>query len=244
MQESELRRRLFADIEQQVKEQQQAKQDIAEVKTTRTSTSIADIGADSGFWTPRCRQENLSSTRTPRYSEQSSRDACRFHREVKQLKPAAIVDNLSGTHAAGFPTSHVKRRDMCPDTPGSRGRARSMTPNSYRRYGSNSLGTSLPGAGDDKCPPPSPTQSTLRRVGLCDPRGSPLTASRLVVSACRYHMDAEPRGRAQPGNNAFAISSLTAKPTAALAGSLRGGGSVMRPRRSEGARSPRLWRDQ
>lgn len=242
MQESELRRRLFADIEQQVKEQQQAKQDVAEVKPTRRLTSIADIGADSGFWTPRGRQDNLSSTRTPRYSEQSSRDACRFHREVKQLDPAAVVDKLSGTHAAGFPTSLVKRRDMCPDTPGSRGRARSMTPDYYRRYGSNSLGTSLPGAGDAKCPPQSP--STLRRAGLCDPRESPLTASRLVESACRYHMVAEPRSRAQPGNNAFTLSSVTAKPTAALAGSLRGGGSVLRPRRSEGARSPRLWGDQ
>mmetsp|Transcript_119460 Transcript_119460/g.372164 ORF Transcript_119460/g.372164 Transcript_119460/m.372164 type:complete len:237 (-) Transcript_119460:28-738(-) len=224
--------------------------------------SIAYIGLENRALTPSRKLRDASrfhqpasprrSPQQPREAAYEAREFCRFHKEqaphsaressrFHAESPRGLSCSLRSLPsdrpgerpAAGKSSLQVRRRDLPPDTPDARGRARSTTPEYHNRYRRNTLGTSLPGASMAQGPPPSPCS---RRAALFDPRENQLTASCKSQAACRFHNTSasdlaptSPRVQRKP----FAFSSTEAKPTSGLAGSLHGAGSAPRPRRAE-----------
>jgi len=245
---AEIRRRLFEEVEQQVRQAREREKEMPIARGMQKPASIAYIGQESRAVTPSPRLRDVSRFHQPASPRRttssqpeaaySAREACRFHRESPRDLSSSLHTLPSDRPAAGAATSLQKRRDMPPDTPGARGRARSMTPEYYNRYSRNTQGTSLPGACPGPCVQPPPSPSGQRRAAACDPRGTTLTASTQVQAACRFHYSAEtPRATARVPHSAFAFSSTEAKPTAGLAGSLRGAGSALPPQRIKGLRA-------
>lgn len=254
-QAAEIRRRLFEEVEQQVRLQREKEKEAA-ARGMPKPASIAYIALENRALTPSPKLRDASrfhqpasprrSSPPPREAAYEAREACRFHREqgaqsardscrFHQQSPRGLSSSArslqSDRPAAGKSSLLVRRSDLPPDTPGSRGRARSMTPDYHNRYRRNTIGTSLPGA--SLVPGPAPAPATPRRAALFDPRGeNQLTASYKSQVDCHFHTASEtgqitPRVQRKP----FAFSSSEAKPTAGLAGSLRGAGSATRPRR-------------
>jgi len=258
--QAEIRRKLQADVERHLHEQlaatrrqlpvQQVQQQAQHPGTaSRRSSSVDDIGRDEPP-TPRTGRRHSairgSSIHTSAFStaasDNSVRDACRFHdgthrhkRPVGSEAASSPGTSVEAKAAAGAAKAMTKYVDMPPDTHGSRGRARSMTPDYYQRYSSNVIGTSLPGA--DGCSGssvaertpcqrgPSPRSSSAGRRAVAQ---GPATPCRKTRVECRFHYDSEPRTRVDSWNRPFTVSSTEARPTAAFAGSLRGNGSCPR----------------
>mmetsp|Transcript_82728 Transcript_82728/g.242704 ORF Transcript_82728/g.242704 Transcript_82728/m.242704 type:complete len:283 (+) Transcript_82728:113-961(+) len=257
-QAAEIRRRLFEEVEQQVKLQREREQEAA-ARGMPKPASIAYIALENRSLTPSQKLRDASrfhqpasprrSPTTPREAAYESREACRFHREqgpqsaregLSSSVRSLPSDQLRERAAAGKSSARERRRDLPPDTPGSRGRARSLTPEYHNRYRRNTLGTSLPGASlqaashAGTCLAREPPALGQRKAAPFDPRENQLTASYKSQVACRFHTAAEaPQTTPRVERKPFTFSSTEAKPTAALAGSLRGSGSLVRPRRAE-----------
>jgi len=267
---AEIRRRLFEEVELQVQLMREKQQEAID-RGMQKPASIAYIGLENRALTPSRKLRDASRYHQPASARKSplpqeacyeSRQACRFHRDPQAPQTArescrlqtqsprglstslrSLASDRPGERpAAGKSSLQERRRDLPPDTPDARGRARSMTPDYHNRYRRNTMGTSLPGSsgalqeapsasGAVQEPPPSPG----RRSAIFDPRGSPLTASYKSQVSCRFHTAAEvghTAGRVVQ-RKPVAFSSTEAKPTSGLAGSLQGAGSLTKPRRAE-----------
>jgi len=288
--QAEIRRKLQADVERHLHEQRTGQKcqlpSQQPQQAPRRSSSVIDIGRDEPP-TPRTGRRGSSirgssihasavATAPPAFltapSDNSVRDACRFQDGAYRRKQPVGVKATSSAGAsaetkaaAGAAKAITKYIDMPPDTHGSRGRARSMTPDYYRRYAGNAIGTSLPGA--SRC---NEVSAPLQRGGSCSTFAVASTAEPALCSApqlctsprtssagrracivqgqptpcrkshveCRFHYDSEPRTRVDSWARPFNVSSAEARPTAAFAGSLSGNGSCPRlpPQTARGGR--------
>lgn len=150
-------------------------------------------------------QESYHARQTVRFHEQRSSSLAPRARESPLTPRARSVTPDSGGHfrrymggASVKGSGHAGRStdsNLRHDTPGGKeaslGRARSVTPDYHRRYGTNLQGSSLPGrsvaAAQDPVAPETPR--AIRRSSACDPRYMDLTSSAGSRNAVRYHED-------------------------------------------------------